>query len=208
MNQTDIIFPSLINLCEIILVGTWSDDLLTSFTSKVLHQHELQENQDQFTAMIKIHHSAVETNSLLTITNYVSPRYYFDFVNQFCSIFIAKRQKLNTEQQHLSNGLTKLEETQKEVSKLQSELNVKQDVLNEKTKLAEDKMQYISKNKEAQKIQVALDEKKKVIQADKESAYKELAEVEPMIEEAKSSVQNIKKNNLDEIRCLQHPPIC
>ena len=44
--------------------------------------------------------------------------------------------------------------------------------------------------------------KKKVIQADKERAYKELAEVEPMIEEVKSSVQNIKISNRDEIRRL------
>ncbi|KAK8883373.1 Cytoplasmic dynein 1 heavy chain 1 [Tritrichomonas musculus] len=214
MNQTDIIFPSLISLCGIIWVGTWSDASLTSFTTKVLQQRELQGEDNQYEAMLKIHHSAVETSASLPVTNYVSPRFYFDFVDQFCKIFINKRQKLNTEQQHLSNGLSKLEETQKEVAKMGEQLKVKQEQLKEKTKLVEDKMQEIlkdnqatvAKNQEAQNIKVVLDEKRKIIDADKKNALAELAEVTPMIEEAKSSVSNIKKSNLDEIRRLQQPP--
>ena len=214
MNLTDIMFPSLISLCGIIWVGTWSDSSLTSFTSKVLQNNELTGEENQYEAMLKIHHSAVETSASLPVTNYVSPQFYFDFVNQFCSIFTTKRQKLNTEQQHLSNGLTKLEETQAEVSRMGEQLKVKQEQLKEKTKLVEDKMQEIlkdnqatvSKNEEAQKIKVILDEKRKVIDADKANALAELAEVTPMIEEAKSSVSNIKKSNLDEIRRLQQPP--
>lgn len=124
MNQTDIIFPSLISLCGIIWVGTWSDSSLTSFTSKVLQQKELQGEENQYEAMLKIHHSAVETSNSLPVTNYVSPRFYFDFVNQFCKIFVNKRQKLNTEQQHLSNGLTKLEETQKKLLRWENNLKL------------------------------------------------------------------------------------
>lgn len=214
MNQTDIMFPSLLSLCGIIWIGSWSDISLTSFTSKVLQQHELTGDDNQYEAMLKIHHSAVETSLSLPVTNYVSPRFYFDFVNQFCEIFINKRQKLNTEQQHLSNGLTKLDQTQKEVSRMEEQLKVKQEQLNEKQKLVEDKMQEIlkdnqatvSKNEEAQKIKVQLDEKKKIINEEKSTALAELEEVKPMIEEAKSSVSNIKKSNLDEIRRLQQPP--
>ncbi|OHT04933.1 Dynein heavy chain, cytoplasmic [Tritrichomonas foetus] len=214
MNQTDIMFPSLVSLCGIIWVGTWSDSSLTSFTSKVLQTHELTGEENQYEAMLKIHHAAVETSASLPVTNYVSPRFYFDFVNQFCHIFTTKRQKLNTEQQHLSNGLSKLEETQVEVSRMGEQLKIKQEQLKEKTKLVEDKMQEIlkdnqatvSKNEEAQKIKVILDEKRKVIDADKADAMAELAEVTPQIEEAKSSVSNIKKSNLDEIRRLQQPP--
>ncbi|KAH0791159.1 Dynein heavy chain family protein [Histomonas meleagridis] len=94
------------------------------------------------------------------------------------------------------------------------ELALKQTQLKEKDKLAEQKLEEIlkdkqvttSKQEEAQKIKVIIDEKKKVIDKDKSKAMAELAEVTPIIEEAKSSVSNIKKSNLDEIRRLTQPP--
>ena len=214
INKTNIMFPSLAAVCNIIWVGTWSDVSLQSFASEVIKERELDPKESIITALVKIHHAAIETSVSLPVTNYVSPRYFYDFVKQFCNTFIEKSKDLNTEQQHLANGLSKLEQTQKDVARMSKELEEKKAQLKEKEQLAEQKLEEIlkdreatsAKKEEAQKLKLVIDEKRKVIEADQAKAMAELDEVAPAIEEAKSSVSNIKKSNLDEIRRLSQPP--
>lgn len=79
----------------------------------MIKQAELQVEDSTIEALLKLHHSAVQTSESLPVINYISPQYFFDFVHQFTTICIEKREKLNIDQQHYSNGISKLEETKK-----------------------------------------------------------------------------------------------
>jgi hypothetical protein len=59
-------------------------------------------------AVLAIQEYSIKTSPDLLITNYVSPAYFFEFVRQFYSIYSDKNKKLQSEQDHLSSGLTKL----------------------------------------------------------------------------------------------------
>ena len=63
-----------------------------------------------------------------------------------------------------------------------------------------------TKKKDSLELQEQLKEQNIIIEEKKQNAYKELAEVEPTVEEAKASVKSIKRENLDEVRALANPP--
>ena len=214
MNKVDIMFPSLFEKCNISWIGTWSEESLAFFVKSTLNDNELEASDKLIQAILDIHRNSIQTSESLAVSNYVSPRYFFSFIEQYCKIFKQKRQTLQAEKEHLSQGLSKLNQTQEEVKKMGTELATKKQILKEAELKAEQKLEEIIKDKEktkqkqseAEKIKLQLDEKTKIIDADKSKAQKELDAVGPMIEEASKSVQNIKKSNLDEIRRLTSPP--
>ena len=111
MNERDVFFPSLFATATVLWIGTWSNESLKAFANHIMKENGLEEMQYTAEAMVEIHRSSCATSQSLPISNYVSPRYFFDFVVQFCDILKEKKQKLQTEQLHLNTGLSKLEET-------------------------------------------------------------------------------------------------
>ena len=62
------------------------------------------------------------------------------------------------------------------------------------------------KKKEALELQKKLDVQNKEIEVQKVKAYADLEKAEPAILEAQSSVQDIKKSHLEELKALGKPP--
>ncbi|KAI5541278.1 dynein heavy chain family protein family [Trichomonas vaginalis G3] len=214
MNLKSIQFPSLFATCNINWIGAWSNDSLKYFANKIIKQNELKTDENIIETLIKIHQDSVDISSSLQNTNYVSPRYFFEFIEQYCKIYKEKSKNIQTDKEHLSKGLQKLKETQSEVKRMGVELEKKKVILKESEVKAEQKLEEIIKDKEttkqkqteAEKIKVQLDEKTAIINKDKSSAQAELDAIAPLIAEAANSVQNIKKSNLDEIRRFKQPP--
>ncbi|EAY22062.1 Dynein heavy chain family protein [Trichomonas vaginalis G3] len=212
LNETEKLFPSLFLFTNIIYIDTLSDESLKSYAKQILKEEEIDEKIDQI--MVEFHKTAENVSNSLQISNFVSPRYFFDFVSHFCQILKSKKSKLQTQQLHLYNGLSKLETTQNEVERMGKDLAVKQKQLKEKEQLAEQKLTEIVKDKqittqkkdEAQKVKAEIENKRNIMKVEQQKAQKELDEVQPIIEDAKSSVSNISKQKLDEIRRLASPP--
>ena len=169
-------------------------------------------------SLVYVHNTINEANVRLARTqgrqNYVTPRHYLDFISQFVNLLNEKREELEEQQLHLNVGLQKLRDTQEQVALLQTSLREKNKQLEDKNILANQKLKQMvddqqvaeQKKKVSYELKANIEEQNKVIEVKKERAYADLANVEPMVEEAKKSVSSIKKQHLDEIRALAKPP--
>ena len=129
-----------------------------------------------------------------------------------------QREQIEDEQLHVNAGLSKLRQTQENVAELKTSLSAKTIELREKEALANSKLQQMvvvadqneaqKRKEEAEKMSLDLDADRQqvAIAEQKEKAQSELDEAEPALNSAKSSVQGIKKRDLDEIRNLSVAP--
>ena len=221
--------PALFNRCVIDWFGDWSDDALQQvaqeFTATLdigmgLESHEREEqlrcsvvNALMFVhgAVRKICERRVKQHDQLL---FVTPRHYIDFIQQFVRVFSEKRSEIEDQQLHLNVGLQKMTETQEAVQELSVSLAVKGKELALKEVQANEKLQQmVQDQQEAEKQKsVTAELKTKVELSQKEiierqaKVHEELAEVEPLVQEAKKAVEGIKKAQLDEVRSMLNPP--
>ena len=169
-------------------------------------------------AMVHVHHSLRYFNQRLhrqqNKTTFLTPRQFLDFVAQFVKLFNEKRDDLEEQQRHLNVGLDKLRETVDKVSELKKSLAEKSSELEKKDAEASEKLQrMLADQQEAEKrraasleIQAALEKQEKEVAKRKEVVLDDLAKAEPAVAEAQRSVQNIKRQHLNEVRSMQNPP--
>ena len=158
--------------------------------------------------------SATITGSRQRTHKFVSPRDYIDFISHVVDLFSEKRSCLEDQQLHLNIGLNKLKDTATQVGELQQGLSEKEILLTRKNSQANEKLQQMvleqnqaeKQKKEAQELQLLLDERNAAVDKQRESAEKELAHAEPALKEAQKAVSGIQKKQLDEIRALARPP--
>jgi dynein heavy chain 1, cytosolic len=146
--------------------------------------------------------------------NHISPRDYLEFIRQFVSLYSEKRAQLEDQQLHLNVGVQKLKATHEQVAELQKQLALKEKELKKKDVEANEKLQQMireqneAESRKKETVQLAADlaardeeisSRKKVVEAD-------LAQAEPALLDAQSSVNSIRKPQLDEIRALARPP--
>ncbi|PWN87523.1 putative cytoplasmic dynein heavy chain 2 [Acaromyces ingoldii] len=144
----------------------------------------------------------------------LGPRSFLDLIHHYVGLSDEKREGLEEEQRHLNVGLDKLKETVEAVSELQKSLAVKRTQLEAKNAEANEKLQRMvadQKQAEEQKaasieIQSNLERQEKEIGERREVVMKDLADAEPAVQEAQSSVSNIKKQHLTEVRSMGNPP--
>lgn len=145
----------------------------------------------------------------------VTPRHFLDFINQFTKMLTEKRSELQEQQIHLNIGLKKIKETVQQVDDLRKELAVKKTSLTTANHNANGKLQSMLKGQqeaEQKKTQSTEMRAKLEIQLKKCAEKKaevehDLAGVEPAVEDAKNAVKSIKKNNLQELKALNNPPL-
>lgn len=169
-------------------------------------------------ALVFVHMSMYETNAKLARrqgrTNYVTPRHYLDFINQYVRIFNEKRDELEEQQRHLNVGLEKLRDTVVQVEELRKSLAIKRTQLEAKNAEANDKLkrmvsdqQDAEQNKiESVKMQAVLKTQTKKIAERRSLVMGELADAEPAVADAQAAVSNIKKQHLTEVRSMANPP--
>jgi len=145
---------------------------------------------------------------------YVTPRHYLDFIKHYSALFKEKREQLEEQQRHLNSGLKKLRETQEEVLKLKGALTVKNTELSRLRTQANAKLEEIMRDKkEAEQKKAASEQIAVEIKEQEENIHKRRVKVEddlnharPALEEAQSSVRNIKKADLDQVARFPNPP--
>ncbi|RIA96574.1 dynein heavy chain [Glomus cerebriforme] len=169
-------------------------------------------------AFVYVHQSLYDINAKLSKRqgryNYVTPRHYLDFIGQYVRLFNEKRDDLEEQQRHLNNGLDKLKETVITVEELRKSLAIKEKDLKAKEaeateklkKMVEDETVAKEQKKQSEEIQAQLEISAREIEERRNIVLKDLENAEPAVEEAKKSVQGIKKQQLTEVRSMANPP--
>ena len=168
-------------------------------------------------AILFIHQGVTQFDAEKTGENrcYCSPRDYIDFINQYVTLFQQKREELEDQRHHLHVGLEKLHETEEQVRILREQIAQKKVELDRANVAAQEKLKQIVEKKEqatkSQEISLQLAEELKTkyseIAEKRGRVNKAIGEVEPLLREAKNSVKQINKAQLNEMRAMVKPPI-
>ncbi|KAG9253399.1 dynein heavy chain, N-terminal region 1-domain-containing protein [Emericellopsis atlantica] len=169
-------------------------------------------------SMVHIHYSLHHYNQKLFKqqgkVTFLTPRHFLDFVGQYVRLYNEKREDLEEQQRHLNIGLEKLRDTFDKVRDLRESLAVKKTQLETKEAEANEKLQKMvadqreaeSRKKASEEIQVHLEKQETEVASRRKVVLEDLAKAEPAVEEAKASVQNIKRQHLTEVRAMGNPP--
>ncbi|CAH1756141.1 13650_t:CDS:10 [Entrophospora sp. SA101] len=169
-------------------------------------------------AFVFVHQSLYEINAKLSKRqgkyNYVTPRHFLDFINHYVRLFNEKREDLEEQQRHLNIGLEKLRDTVVKVEELKKSLSIKEKELkikdieaNEKlNKMVKDQRTAEKNEKESRQIHTAVEIQNKEIEERRAIALRDIENAQPAVEEAKRSVQGIRKTQLTEVRSMANPP--
>lgn len=221
--------PALFNRCVIDWFGEWSQSALMQVAAEFTSNMDLQGVLLDSDQDINIHESV--TNSIVSFhnivktandklakrqgpKNFLTPRQYLDFIQQFRGLYGEKREELQEQQLHLNQGLAKLRDTEEEVAEMRISLTKKEAELREKDSQANEKLKQMvkdqqeaeDKKKESEKLQEQLEVQSKDIEVRKSKAQEELSEALPALQEAQQAVKTIRKRDLDELRQLRSPP--
>ncbi len=143
-----------------------------------------------------------------TVSKYVS------FIKTYQDVYAREKNEIISRQDKLSKGVSKLVEAKSVVTKLKGEAAVQEKELAEKQREANEALTMIKdtmSNASAQKSHMQ-DLKGQTVKEEqdinmrKKDIEKEMAEILPLVEEAKKSVSNIKSSTLSEVRALRAPP--
>ena len=136
------------------------------------------------------------------------------FIKTYQNVYHKEKSKILSRQDKLSKGVSKLIEAKKVVTKLKGEAAIQEKELAEKQKEANDALIMIKEtmqNASQQKSHMqdlkgqTMDEEKN-INIRKREIDIEMAEIEPLVIQAKKAVANIKNATIAEVRALRMPP--
>ncbi|MCJ1472503.1 hypothetical protein MMC13_001151 [Lambiella insularis] len=169
-------------------------------------------------AMVYIHHSLLRVNQRVRKqqgrATFLTPRHFLDFVAHYVRLFNEKRDDLEEQQRHLNVGLEKLRDTVDKVRDLRVSLAQKKSQLEQKDAEANEKLQrMVADQREAEqrkatslKIQIDLEKQEKEVAKRKDIVNSDLEKAEPAVLSAQESVNNIKRQQLNEVRSMGNPP--
>ncbi len=143
-----------------------------------------------------------------------STRHYMKLINTFRAIFNKKRGKVIERQKHLKNGVAKLNDAKTVVNELEKKAKVQREKLAQKQSEADNALNQITRSMqgageqkiEMEELKVKIEAENKTIAKRKEEIEEELKEVQPIVDEAKKAVGQIKPESLSEIRSFKAPP--
>ncbi|XP_053164065.1 cytoplasmic dynein 2 heavy chain 1 isoform X1 [Hemicordylus capensis] len=213
--------PALHKKCQVLWMESWSENSMKKVPemlfsesdekakgAKVPKERKKKNSGDSdFLKSFLVIHESCKTYG-------ATPRRYMTFLHMYCAIHSCKRTELIKRQSHLQAGVAKLNEAKALVDELNRKaeeqsilFKMKQDeadaALQEITVSMQDASeQKVEMEKIKQKIAaevVKIEERKTIIED-------ELKEVQPLVNEAKLAVGNIKPESLSEIRSLRMPP--
>ncbi|XP_053095782.1 cytoplasmic dynein 2 heavy chain 1 isoform X3 [Pangasianodon hypophthalmus] len=207
--------PALYRKCSVQWLEGWRDSSMKKIPEMFLSEMEEEKSSEKktkkhktdfFHSFLMIHKSCRDYGA--------TPNRYLSFLKVYQSIYSTKKRELTQRQQHLQAGVAKLNEAKSLVDELKRRAAEQSMLL--KTKQAEadaalqeitTSMQNASDQKtEMEKLKGRMAQEVAKIEERKEKIDDELKEVQPLVEEAKQAVGNIKPESLSEIRSLRMPP--
>lgn len=217
------LFPSLVNNSTIDWFDDWPMEALLSVAQKSLEVFEQQENSIVVDHLSKICNNIHETVSQMTKKffdqmrrhYYVTPKSYLDFLKLYLKMHETQTNKIKNDSDRISTGLRKLYETFDTVGEMKTRLKSMAPVLLEKNEATFKLMESLRKEKASvDKVRevVLVEEAAAKIKASAaqeiaEDAQKDLALALPAVEAAKKAIKSLNKNDINELRVFNKPPI-
>ncbi|XP_026115691.1 cytoplasmic dynein 2 heavy chain 1-like [Carassius auratus] len=214
--------PALYRKCSVQWMEAWSDSSMKKIPEMLLSRMEAEDEKDGgkqkkkkkpgsvhaelYRSFLAIHESCRDFGA--------TPSQYLSFLQVYQTIYSSKRTELTHKQQHLQAGVAKLNEAKALVDELKRRAAEQSSLLKTKQTEADAALQEITSSMqnasdqktEMEKIKERMAHEVSKIEERKKKIDEELREVQPLVDEAKQAVGNIKPESLSEIRSLRMPP--
>ncbi|WIA10356.1 hypothetical protein OEZ85_010548 [Tetradesmus obliquus] len=214
-------FPGLVNNTVIDWFQPWPEQALSSVATAFLESEDLPASLRPSIVehMVLVHQSvrrfSTQFAEELRRHNYVTPKNYLDFITNYKTSLAGQRKEITDTSSRLSNGLAKLVQASAEVDVLQKELSQAKVVVEAATQECNQLLEVISvntadaetKQKSAQEKEAALQVESLQIAQDKEEAEQALSEAIPALEEAAAALNDLKRDDITEIRSFAKPHV-
>ncbi|XP_040316731.1 cytoplasmic dynein 2 heavy chain 1 [Herpailurus yagouaroundi] len=214
--------PALHKKCQVLWMEGWSDSSMRKIPEMLFSETDGEEKySDKKRKEEKKKHSVDPDflKSFLLIHESckaygATPSRYMTFLRVYSAISSSKKKELLKRQSHLQAGVSKLNEAKALVDELNRKageqsvlLKTKQDEADAALQEITVSMQDASEQKtELERLKHKIAEEVVKIEERKNKIDDELKEVQPLVNEAKLAVGNIKPESLSEIRSLRMPP--
>jgi dynein heavy chain len=216
-------FPGLVNNANIDWFMPWPEQALfavaTSYLSKD-NEFIPKEHKENLVTHIVMAHQSVEHYSeqfaaKLRRKNYTTPKNYLDYISTYISILEKKDQENKNQQDRLLVGIDKIKEAEIELKKLNEDLAIQKVKVTKRTEEVESLLKEIAAGtaEASEKKELAIvkskdiEEQTKVINKEKGEAEEALAEAMPALEAARLALEDLKREDITEIRAFKNPPL-
>ncbi|KAJ3602266.1 hypothetical protein NHX12_030025 [Muraenolepis orangiensis] len=214
-------FPGLVNNTGIDWFLPWPPQALHAVAYSFLGENPMvpESHSEAVIAHVRMVHESVGEYSKMFLqklrrSNYVTPKNYLDFISTYVKLLQDKDEYIQAQCKRLEGGLDKLEEASGQLAELNTKLAEQKVVLAEKSIACETLLQEISTNTivaEEKKVLAEdkakeIEEQNKVIAVEKKDAESSLADALPVLEAARSALQDLEKSDVTEIRSFAKPP--
>ena len=213
-------YPALVNCCTVDWFLPWPAEALQEVALKFLSEASFQsEVLEPMAGVFGRAHTAVQTYSdwMLEVQrrhNYVTPSHYLELVQGYCKTYKKKQEEVGGQADKLRNGLSKLNDSKKQVEVMSIELEVKQDIVGKKQKecqellvvIVEKKMNAEEQEEQVSKDRVRLAKDEEEAKALADDAQKDLAKAMPAMEAAVDALDKLDKQAMAEVKVYPKPP--
>eukprot|EP00892_Ulva_mutabilis_P000668 jgi/Ulvmu1/10601/UM065_0057.1 len=214
-------FPGMVNNTVIDWFDPWPQQALTAVATNFIASEELPgQVKTQIVQHMMLVHQSVRSFSTqfheeLRRYNYVTPKSYLDYISNYKTTLAANRTKVCHTAKRLNGGLQKLRQAAVEVDAMKQELSSAKVVVENATNECQELIEVITRSKaEVEAKSAAASEKEEQLKAEsvtiaveKEEAEAALEEAIPALEEAAAALQDLKKDDITEIRSFAKPNV-
>ncbi|MEQ2260911.1 Cytoplasmic dynein 2 heavy chain 1, partial [Xenotaenia resolanae] len=215
--------PAFYRKCSVQWMEGWSESSMKKIPELLLAKTEQTKEENEKEKATNRKSSGSEPGELGRLflmvhesckENGATPSQYMAFLHVYTTLHSRKQNQLTTRQQHLLAGVSKLNEAKALVDDLKRRAAEQSALLKTKQQEADAALQEITSSMqnagdqktEMEKIKEKMAQEVSNIGERKAKIDDELKEVQPLVDEAKRAVGNIKPEALSEIRSLRMPP--
>lgn len=214
-------YPSLVNCCTIDWYSAWPEDALFSVAQRFLSSAELGVDQyrEQLCHLcVKIHMSVADiTTSFfqkLRRHNYVTPTSYLELIKLYTGMLGDQRNIVTTNLSRYEGGLQKLQETNKMVDEMKTDLVKLQPVLKQSSEetaallvtLEKDQKEAAETAQVVKKDAEACQETTRQVMIIKDDCQRGLDEALPAYESAIAALNTLNKDHIGILKTFTSPP--
>lgn len=210
-------FPSIVNCTTIDWFLPWPKEALKSVAEHFLDEIELDNREGIVKICVDMQERVTNTSirylQELRRYYYVTPTSYLELIKTFKNLLKKKRTEKNKNIMRYEKGLEQLNIAEDVVKNMKGYLNELRPQLEKKKEETQNMMVNISKQ------QKDVDEKSKIIEAQKKDAQEktieaqkiesecsaDLAKVEPIYAAAMDAVEKLKRDDINEVKGIQAP---
>ncbi|GJQ70897.1 hypothetical protein Trydic_g814 [Trypoxylus dichotomus] len=212
-------FPSLVNCCTINWFVKWPEEALLSVAQNSLKEIDTEEITFKLAEICVIMHKSVEDMTERFYNEmrrhyYTTPSSYLELLKLYKHMLYEKKQLIMKIRDRISNGLTKLYETNTVIDSMKETLMILEPELAKKSVAVAELMKNLAnEQKQADKVRnvVKTDEEAAKIQAQgtralADDAQRDLDTVLPVMDMATKALEALNKSDVNELRVFQKPP--